>query len=76
MLTSKLLQLTDELWEAIDYARGETARGPWLEDRLRRLAIVKDAADQLGVEFPERPKPGSYDRAPFRGKPRGHRVKS
>lgn len=74
-MESKLIQLTDELWEAIEYARGDNPRGPWIEKQLRRLAIVKQAAAELGVDFPDRPRPGTYDRSGIIGKPRGTRVK-
>ena len=53
-----LVVLTDELWVAIDGARGETPRNPWLERELWRLKAIRTAAAELGVENPRRPLEG------------------
>ena len=50
-----LVELTDELWSAIDAARGSAARNPWLERELWRLKSVRDGAKSAGVEKPNRP---------------------
>ena len=50
-----LVELTDELWAAIDAARGGVARNPWLERELWRLKSVRDGAKATGVEKPDRP---------------------
>lgn len=68
------IQLTDELLEAIDTARGNISRGRWVETKLRQLSQVKKVAKLLGVEFPDRPRVGTYDREPLKGKPRGTRI--
>jgi hypothetical protein len=74
-MESKLIQLTEELWDAIDEARGESKRGPWIEKQLRRLSSIRQAAEMLGLEFKERPKPGVYDRSSIIGAPRGTKVR-
>ena len=74
-MESKLIQLTDELWEVIEVAQGQKPRGPWLEMQIRRLPIIKKVAAELGIEFTERPRPGMYDRSSIIGKKRGTRVK-
>jgi hypothetical protein len=53
-----LVELTDELWAAIDAARGSVARNPWLERELWRLKSVRDGAIAAGVEKPDRPLEG------------------
>jgi hypothetical protein len=53
-----LVELTDELWAAIDAARGDVARNPWIEQQLWRLKSVRDAARAVGVEKPDRPLEG------------------
>lgn len=73
-MEGKLIQFTDELWAAIDRARGHQSRAAWLEHRLRKLAAVRSAAEELGLEFQERPKVGVYDRSYLVGKPRGTRI--
>ena len=50
-----LVEFTDELWAAIDAARGGAARNPWLERELWRLKSVRDGANKAGVEKPDRP---------------------
>ena len=49
-----LLSLSPEMLAAIDKARGKQPRGPWIEQRLARLPIVKRAAKNLAIELPER----------------------
>jgi hypothetical protein len=49
-----LLDLSDDLVAAIDAARNGSPRGPWLENRLRRLADVRAAAKRLGLALPPR----------------------
>lgn len=59
MATSKkLIELSDELWAAIDAARGDSPRNGWLEQELRKLHSVKQGAAAAGVDFPERPVDG------------------
>ena len=48
-----LLQLTEETLTAVDHARGETARNPWIESALKRTKAVREAADELGIELPK-----------------------
>lgn len=50
-----LVELTDELWAAIDASRGPVARNPWLERELWRLKSVRDGAKAAGVVKPDRP---------------------
>lgn len=53
-----LVELTHELWSAIEAARGNAPRNPWLERQMWRLKSVRDAARGLGVEKPARPSDG------------------
>ena len=57
-MKKKLIALTDELWAAIDAARGDTPRNSWLESKLRRTKAVRDAAKSNGITFPSRPVDG------------------
>jgi hypothetical protein len=50
-----LFELTEELLEVIDDARGRCARNPWLEDQLRKTRPVKELAKKMKVKFPDRP---------------------
>ena len=49
-----LLSLSAEMLAAIDKARGKHPRGPWIEQRLARLPIIKQSAKQHGIELPDR----------------------
>jgi len=57
-LQIKGLELSEEMWAAIDAARGSVARGPWLERFLRTKKAIKDGAAEAGVTLPERPAEG------------------
>jgi hypothetical protein len=50
-----LLVITEELSDAVDIVRGSTAKNPWIENELRKVKKIRDAAGQAGIEFPERP---------------------
>ena len=52
------LQITDELFAAVETARGDAPRNPWIESTLWRTKAVRDAADVAGVAKPERPAEG------------------
>lgn len=66
------LQITEELFAAVETARGESPRNPWIESTLWRAKSVRDAADVAGVAKPERPAEGrgKYQRRNGRRKPR------
>lgn len=57
-MKKKLIALTDELWAAIDAARGDIPRNSWLESKLRRTKAVRDAAKSNGITFSARPVDG------------------
>ena len=61
-LSPKLIEFTEELWAAIDLARGDTPRQAWLEERLWKIRDVRDAAEKKGIQRPERPVRGKYTR--------------
>jgi len=61
-----LWEMTHELGQAIDLARGDRDRGPSIEEWLWSVPAIRRAAKDLGIEKPARPKPG---RKPKRGKP-------
>jgi len=63
MMGKKLIELTDELWAAIDAARGGSPRNGWLERELWRLGSIRDGAKQSGVKKPQRPIDGRGRRA-------------
>jgi len=48
-------QITTQLWQAIDAARGDQPRCGWLEAQLWRMKSIKDGAEASGVENPKRP---------------------
>ena len=50
--------ISDELFAAIDAARGKVPRNPWLEQQLWRLKAVNDGAFSAGVNKPDRPLEG------------------
>ncbi len=52
------LQITEELFAAVETARGESPRNPWIESALWRTKAVRDAADAAGVAKPARPAEG------------------
>ena len=54
-MDKKLIELTEELWAAIDAARGSVARNPWLERELWRLTSVREGAKAARVKKPDRP---------------------
>lgn len=62
-MRKKLIELSDELWTAIDAARGESPRNGWLERELWRLGSVRDGAKDAGVSKPRRPIDGRGRRA-------------
>lgn len=53
-----LIELSDELVQAITEARGKAPLGPWIESQLRKLKAVRQAAAKLGLKFPDRPLDG------------------
>jgi hypothetical protein len=53
-MQKKLIELSNELWAAIDAARGDSPRNGWLERELWRLKSVRDGARESGVTKPER----------------------
>jgi hypothetical protein len=53
-----MVELTEELAAAVDEARGDIARNPWLEAQLWRLKPIRDAAASMGVAKPDRPLEG------------------
>ena len=57
-MKKKLIVLSDELWQAIDDARGHAPRNPWIESQLWRLKAIKAGAESTGVQKPERPSDG------------------
>ena len=59
-----LFEMTDELLKVIDAAKGKAARNPWMEKKLWQARAVRSAAEQLGIENPQRPKErrGKYKR--------------
>ncbi|KKL07614.1 hypothetical protein LCGC14_2584260 [marine sediment metagenome] len=57
-MRKRLLQLTDELWAAVDAARGDQPRNPWLEFQLWKSGAIRKAAKILGVKNPKRPADG------------------
>lgn len=69
------LQITEELFAAVETARGEQPRNPWIESTLWRAKAVRDAADAAGVAKPTRPAEGrgKYARRNGRRKPRRER---
>lgn len=62
-MRKKLIELSDELWGAIDAARGDSPRNGWLERELWRLGSIRDGAKQAGVTKPQRPIDGRGRRA-------------
>lgn len=58
MLRGVLVELTNELWDAIDAVRGDQSRSAWIEDVSRRQRAIRD----LRVEFADRPTVGRYAR--------------
>jgi hypothetical protein len=52
------LQITEELFAAVETARGEQPRNPWIESTLWRAKAVRDAADAAGIAKPARPAEG------------------
>lgn len=57
-MKKKLIELSEELWAAIDAARGASPRNGWLERELWRLGSIRDGARQAGVSKPKRPLDG------------------
>ena len=59
-----LIEFSDEMAAAIDAARGKAPRGPFVEGLLRRLKAIRDTADAIGVELPDRPadRRGTWER--------------
>lgn len=53
-----VFELTDELFKAIEAARGDADRNPKIEQWLWRLRPIRTAAEKLGVKRSERRKPG------------------
>ena len=53
-----LISITPELLQAIDEARRDDPRGPWLEAQLWTVPQVRRAAALLGLERPERLRDG------------------
>ena len=58
------VQISEELFAAIEAARGESPRNPFLEAVLWKVKTIRDGADAAGVEKPARPADGrgKYDR--------------
>lgn len=57
------LDITDELYAALEHARQERPMGPYVEQLLRSAAAIRKAARELEIEFPAR-------RMHARGRPR------
>jgi hypothetical protein len=59
-----LLEVTEELAEAIDEARGSTPRSSWIEKILWQSPRVQLAAETLNIVNPDRPmeRRGTYPR--------------
>lgn len=53
-----LLEVSDELAAAVDAARGNVPRNPWIEKQLWKSRAVKQGAAAAGVEDPGRPLEG------------------
>lgn len=58
------VQISEELFRAIESARGESPRNPWIETVLWKMKAIRDGADAAGVTKPDRPAEGrgKYDR--------------
>jgi len=58
------VQISEELFAAIEAARGESPRNPFLEAVLWKVKTIRDGADAAGVAKPARPAEGrgKYDR--------------
>lgn len=53
-LQKKLIALTREMWAAIDAARGDLPRNPWIENALRDVPAIKQAAEREKIDLPDR----------------------
>ncbi len=53
-----VVELSEQLADAIAEARGKAPLGPWIESQLRKLKSVRQAAAKLGLTFPDRPLDG------------------
>jgi hypothetical protein len=64
-LKSLHVQISEELFGAIESARGEAPRNPWIEAVLWKVKAIRDGADAAGVAKPDRPAEGrgKYDRS-------------
>ncbi len=57
-----LVAFTDELYEVIESARGDTRRSAFIEDLLWRSGKVKNEAARKKLKRQDRPKPGRVPR--------------
>jgi hypothetical protein len=53
-----LLEVSQELLDAIDAARGPVPRNPWIESELWKSKAIREAAKARGVAKPARPLEG------------------
>lgn len=64
-----LINLSQQMFQAVEAGRDGRPRGPWIEQQLAKVATIKKAAKAVGVELPERPADSrGGDRRPTRGK--------
>jgi hypothetical protein len=61
-----LCQVSDELLAAIEAARGDSPRNPWLESVLWKSKPIRDGARTAGVEKPARAADGRGGARPRR----------
>ena len=59
-----MLEITPELFEALEHARDGAPRNAYIERQLWRTKGVRDGAERAGVEDPKRPEDGRGLRAP------------
>jgi hypothetical protein len=53
-----LLEITEELLQAIDASKGSETRNAYIERCLWNASTIKKAAKELGIEKPVRPRWG------------------
>jgi len=58
MTVKVLFEMSDELAKAVDAAKGDSARNPFLEAMLWKTAAIKNGAKSAGVVNPARPQDG------------------
>ena len=57
-LEQRGIKMSEEVWAAIDAARGDEPRGPWLERFLASCGTIRKGAKTAGVTLPKRPVEG------------------